>query len=254
MSFARADNIRIGTSGWSYEDWRGGKFYPKNLKKINELGYLAESFNTVELNASFYHLPKKYTFKNWKKKTPKDFVFSVKASRYITHIKKLKDSQETWGNFYQRTKLLGGKLGPILVQFQPSWKKNTQRLKNFLKVATKDHEKLALEFRHPSWFCDNIYDILREYNVTLVYADCGQKWPQKWRETSSDFAFIRMHGPNGSYATKYKKDHLRKIAEKIEKPLKQDKKVYVYFNNDYEAYAIENALALKDLSATDRHR
>lgn len=237
-------NLFIGTSGWSYDDWRGSEFYPDNLAKTDELPFLAEHFSTVELNASFYHLPKEQTFKNWCEEVPEEFMFSVKASRYLTHIKKLKNPKEIWGNFYERAKLLEEKLGAVLVQLQPSWKKNAQRLKKFLKVAKKDHEKLALEFRHPSWFCDEIYDILKKYNIALVYADCGQKWPQVWRETSDDFVYLRMHGPDGSYATKYDKEHLKKIAKKIKKTLADNKEVYIYFNNDYEAFAIENTKML----------
>lgn len=234
----------IGTSGWSYEDWRGGEFYPKNLAKTDELPFLTKHFSTVELNASFYHLPKEQTFKNWREEVPEDFTFSVKASRYLTHIKKLKDPKEIWGNFYERAKLLENKLGPILVQLQPAWRKNKERLKNFLKTAKKDYNKLALEFRHPSWFCSEIYDILKKEGVALVYADCGQKWPQVWKETSDEFVYLRMHGPDGSYATKYKKGRLKEIKEKIKKPLENGKEVYVYFNNDYKAFAIENAKEL----------
>lgn len=247
MKLGKNKRPRIGTSGWSYDDWREGKFYPENLKKIDELGFIAQHFSTVELNASFYHLPKKKTFQNWKKRTPDNFTFAVKASRYITHIKKLKDPADPWGNFYERAKLLGKKLGPVLVQLPPSWKKNKKRLQNFLKTAKKNHPKLAFEFRHPSWFCDEIYDILRKNNCALVYANCGQKWPQVWKETTNDFTYIRMHGPDGSYASKYSKSQLQNLTEKLEKPLKKDKEVYVYFNNDYHGYAIENAKMIKAL-------
>lgn len=249
MPQSHQNNLFIGTSGWSYEDWRGGKFYPEQLKKTDELPFIAKHFNTVELNASFYHLPKKKTFTNWKSKVPDNFVFAVKASRYITHVKKLKDPTDPWGNFYQRAKLLEEKLGPILVQLPPSWKKNKNRLQNFLKVATKDHKKLAFEFRHPSWFCPGVYDTLKGFNVDLVYADCGQKWPQVWKETSNQFVYIRMHGPDGSYASKYSEPQLKNLADKLKKPLKNGKEVYVYFNNDYHGYAIDNAKMLNTLMA-----
>ena len=244
--------IYIGTSGWSYQHWHEGIFYPPDLKKGKELEYYTKYFKSVELNASFYRLPQAKTFENWQKRTPKDFVFALKASRFITHIKKLKGIGEPWELFLQRALLLKEKLGPILFQLPPSLKFDQETLEEFLKIIIKKAEKLkahnlcfALEARHQTWFSQECFNLLRTYNVAFVYADSG-RWPKLEKDTA-DFFYLRMHGPGGLYASDYQEEALKEFAKIIKRFLNKGKDVYCYFNNDYAGYAVRNALRLKEI-------
>jgi len=237
----------IGTSGWFYDDWRAF-FYPKNLPKEKWLEYFASHFRTVELNNSFYRLPKESTFLTWYKKTPENFLFAVKVSRFISHLKRLKDCGDSWYLFYQRAKLLKEKLGPFLIQLPPRWQKNLKRLKNFVKMikGISPKEKFAFEFRDESWFCPDIFRFLNsEKNLTLCLADSVQ-WPKTFI-SSGDFIYIRFHGPGSLYASKYSQTQLQKWAKIIKSFLKEKKSVFCYFNNDFSGFAVENAKELLNL-------
>src|SRR5215217_2193905 len=153
MTPERSD-IRIGTSGWHYEHWRG-PFYPENLSKGGFLEYYAGHFDTAEINNSFYRLPEKKTLVRWRETVPEGFVFSVKASRYLTHMKKLKDPREPLGRLLDRVSVLGTRLGPILFQLPPRWRANPERLQGLLEILPENH-RYAFEFRDPSWFDDKI--------------------------------------------------------------------------------------------------
>jgi len=251
----------IGTSGWIYSDW-DGIFYPKNLSSKDKLKYFSKYFKTTEINYSFYHLPRPATYQNWYSQTPGDFLFAIKTSRFITHIKRLKGVKEAWKQFIKNALNLKEKLGPILFQFPPSFKateENIKRLEDFLKLITKGKKlklKYAFEFRHKTWFtpldnknlmgCDEkTYKLLRKYKAAWVIAD-SPHYP-KVEEITADFIYVRMHGSKVLFSSKYTKKELSSLAQKIKKWLKQKKDVYVYFNNDACGYAIENAKKLLKL-------
>lgn len=235
--------IYIGTSGWTYEHWQR-VFYPSDLPRTKRLDYYTHNFNTVELNASFYHLPKPETFYNWQKQTPKDFIFAVKASRYITHIKKLKNCKEPWKRFIDSAKELNGKLGPILFQLPPFLKINLENLGKFLKTLPKKYS-YVLEPRHESWFCEDLYKILKKHRVALCVAD-SPYWPCKEIITSS-FIYLRFHGGTDLYGSNYSKKELKDWAEKIKKWKNKKMDIYAYFNNDACGYAVVNAKQLKQI-------
>ena len=235
--------IRVGTSGYTYGHWRG-VFYPEGLPNKDLLKFYAQSFDTVEINSSFYRLPKATTFLSWYAQTPKGFLFSLKASRFITHIKKLKDSQQPWELFLKRAKNLREKLGPILFQFPPLWKKNLERLERFIQCIPKDL-KATVEFRHPSWFSEEIYALLKKQNVALTIADTPE-YPMEERLTA-DFIYLRFHGHRKLYVSNYSEKELQSWARKIRRWRKSGKSVYAYFDNDAFGRAVKNALRLKDL-------
>lgn len=234
----------IGTSGWSYEHWKDGVFYPENLSSKDQLKFYSQYFQTVEINSSFYHLPLAQTFKNWRNQTPADFLFAVKASRFITHIKRLKDCQEPWQRFIKNSQELKQKLGPILFQLPPNLKVSPPILENFLKLVRKKHPKLklAFEFRHPSWFSEKTYQLLKKYHSSLVIAD-SPSYPKEIK-TVTDFIYIRMHGSKELFSSQYSQKELKDLAQLIKSFLNQNKDVYVYFNNDFHGYAVENARQL----------
>jgi len=237
----------IGTSGWIYGHWEG-VFYPENLPSKDKLKYFSQHFKTTEINYSFYHLPRPSTYQNWYKETPADFLFAVKASRFITHIKKLKGIKEAWQQFLDNALYLKEKLGPILFQFPPSFRatsENIRELENFFNQIRNKNAiiRIATEFRHASWCEEKIYQLLKKYNVAWVIAD-SPCYP-KAEKITADFVYIRMHGSKVLFSSKYTKKELQDLAQKIKKWLKQNLDVYVYFNNDAYGYAIENAKTLK---------
>ncbi len=237
--------IHIGTSGWSYNDWSDGVFYPPDISNRDWLKFYSSHFSTVEINATFYHQMSAKTYKKWHDTVPDNFIFSVKISRFLTHIKKLNDPKEPWQRFINNAKMLKEKLGPILVQLPPNFKANIVKLENLLKIIPKKKYQVALEVRDESWFCNEVYRILEKYNTALVFAD-SQEWPCQ-EVVTSDFIYIRMHGPGDLYGSKYTVGQLKKLADKIKSWKKEVKEIYVYFNNDTEGYAVENALELEEL-------
>ena len=248
--------IFIGTSGWNYWHWKN-VFYPENLKSEELLPYYAKYFSTVEINSSFYHLPREKTFLNWQEKVPKNFLFSVKVWRRITHLKKLKDIKDDLKTFWQRALALGEKLGPLLFQFPPSFKadkitiKRLEELGKFIRRnfwSNSDRikkEPIAFEFRHQSWFSEKIYKILKKYNFSLCWADTPY-YPYQ-EVITADYVYLRLHGHEKLYASKYTEKQLKDYAKKIKELVKNKKIVYCYFDNDAYGYAIENALELKEI-------
>ena len=234
--------LYIGTSGWAYRHWEG-IFYPENLASNNKLKYFSQHFKTAEINYSFYHLPRLSTYQNWYSQTPRDFIFAVKASRFITHIKRLQGVKEAWEQFFENALHLKEKLGPILFQFPPSFRGDSKRLEIFLKILSKDY-RYAVEFRHKSWCDEKVYELLKKYNVSWVIAD-SPRYP-KAEVVTADFVYIRMHGSKILFASKYTDEELKKLVQKIKKWLKICD-VYIYFNNDAYGYAIENAKELLEL-------
>jgi len=244
--------LYVGTSGWVYPHWEG-VFYPDELNPKKKLEYFSKRFKTVEVNYSFYHLPKSSTYKKWYSQTPGNFIFAVKASRYITHIKRLRGVKLAWKTFIRNALELKEKLGPILFQFPPSFKagdENVKRLERFLEFIrgrASANLRFAFEFRHKSWCDEKIYNLLKKHNAAWVIAD-SPNYP-RFDEITADFMYIRLHGSKILFSSKYTKKELKDLAEKIKK-WKKNKDIFVYFNNDADGYAIDNAQVLiKELSS-----
>jgi uncharacterized protein YecE (DUF72 family) len=233
----------VGTSGWVYPHWRG-PFYPADLPTGSWLPHYAQRFPTVEVNNTFYRLPSKAAFERWKAEAPTGFRFAVKASRYLTHMKKLLDPQEPLERLLNRARLLGDKLGPILYQLPPRWRCNLPRLVEFLACLPPDvcH---VFEFRDPSWINDRVFAALEKHGAGFCTIS-HPTVPCPLRATAG-IAYIRMHGAQTLYASCYSEEELRWWAKQIEDQLAQGHEVYVYFNNDAFGYAVQNAQRLIEL-------
>ena len=233
----------VGCSGWHYEHWRG-LYYPQALPKSKWLSFYARQFTTVELNNTFYRLPSDKAFTTWRESTPENFIFAVKVSRFITHIKRLRNLGATVENFLSRAAFLKEKLGPLLYQLPPSMKRNDELLQNFLSTLPSKYQHV-IEFRHESWIDEAVFDILRRHNVGLCVFDMpGFSCPLV---ATSDFAYIRFHGSEGPYSSSYSDEELTQWAQRIACLDQNVKASYSYFNNDADAFAIENAIALRNL-------
>jgi uncharacterized protein YecE (DUF72 family) len=238
------DAIHIGTSGWNYKHWVG-RFYPKDLPQKKMLAYYADHFDTVEVNNTFYQLPRASTVTTWRETVPDEFVFAVKASRFITHMKKLKAPKTSSQKFFDRIDKLENRLGPVLFQLPPGWQVDFDRLAEFLAALPSEYH-YAFEFRNQSWLQKEVYDLLRQYNVAFCVHDFGGK--ESPREITANFAYVRMHGPGEvAYAGSYPLGALKKWAKQIKDWRKELKAAYVYFNNDQEGYAVKNALKFREL-------
>ncbi|OGI04718.1 MAG: hypothetical protein A2104_00545 [Candidatus Melainabacteria bacterium GWF2_32_7] len=235
--------IHIGTSGWHYKHWLG-TFYPNNFSEKDFLNYYKDHFCTVEVNNSFYHLPQEKTIVQWRETAPEDFIFSVKASRYITHMKKLIDPEKSTALFFDRIEAFGDKLGPILFQLPPRFGFNPERLKAFLNILPKNY-KHVLEFRDPSWFNPMAYDLMRENNVAFCIYYLGDF--QSPKEITADFVYIRYHGPVTLGAGLYNKDDINNFSNDIKGYMEQGKQVFAYFNNDQAGFATQNAAELQQI-------
>ena len=233
--------IYLGTSGWHYDHWQG-TFYPEELTTEAWLKYYASHFRTVEINNSFYQVPEAETMARWREATPDGFLFSVKASRYITHMKKLKEPEEPVAGFLERVALLQEKLGPILFQLPPHWRYNGERLESFLGTLPRGY-RYTFEFRDPSWFNAQAYEALARHNAAFcMYHLAGRLSP---KEITADWIYVRLHGPDGAYEGKYDKQELAGWAGAFSTWLDQGKTVYCYFDNDQRGYAVQNASELK---------
>jgi uncharacterized protein YecE (DUF72 family) len=237
--------IRIGCSGWNYQHWRNGVFYPPRCAPRNWLRYYAKFFDTVEINMTFYRLPKAPSVQRWVDESPEGFTFAVKVSRYITHVKRLLDVPEHLPLLYERIEplLRSPKLGPLLWQLPPTFPADLDRLAAALEHL-HDGRRHAFEFRHPSWFTEQTYTLLREHNVALVIGDRPQVNAFQTHELTADFTFVRFHGGTRGANGNYSHAELDEWAERLER-WSSEADVFAYFNNDWEGYAIENALYLK---------
>lgn len=237
----------IGTSGYSYPHWAKGVFYPKGLNQDKWLEFYCEHFDSVELNVTFYRLPQQKAFASWYKRTPKGFIFAVKGSRFITHIKKLSDIEQPLQLFFKRVEALKEKAAVILWQFAPSFKKDEARLVKFLAQLKKyKGYRHAFEFRHQSWFLKEVDDALASHNCALVCAD----YPDFAKELhpTDGFCYIRRHGAGaGLYSGCYSEAQLRKDAKILTKENRAKRDVFIYFNNDAYGWAVKNAHTLKDM-------
>jgi len=232
---------RIGCSGFLYDSWRGA-FYPEELPHKRWLSFYMGKFGTVELNVTFYRLLKKEAFERWYKETPADFRFSLKGSRFITHVKKLKDVELPLSTFFNATAPLLEKLDVILWQLPPNLRLNMKNLEDFVENLKPYPVRHVFEFRHKSWLVKKVFNLMSAANIGICVAD----WPEFINDLppTADFVYIRRHGEGGSYATNYTPEQLKNDAKKIKEYMKIGKDVYFYFNNDAFAYAPKNSLEL----------
>jgi len=235
--------FRVGTSGWSYDHWES-RFYPEDLPATDRLSFYAKDFDTVELNSSFYHLPRETTFAKWRNQTPEGFIFSVKGSRYVTHVKKLVGVEDAIRNLARSAMNLESKLGPILWQFPPQIKRDDERLENFLGFLPGNLTHV-IEFRTEDWFHQDVYDILQRYGVSCCSVSCP-KFVTDLISTGK-VGYLRMHGEAGWYSSNYSDMQLRSWAKRILRDFAGCSEAYVYFNNDANAYAVANARQLRAL-------
>jgi uncharacterized protein YecE (DUF72 family) len=233
--------IRIGTSGWSYHHWLG-TFYPKGTRQQDLLAVYAERFESVEINRTFYKLPAAETVAAWRAKAPAGFVFAAKASRYLTHRKKLKDPEEPVARLLGCVEALGEKLGPVLFQLPPRWRVNPERLGRLLEELPDKH-RYAFEFRDPSWHEPKTLELLSKRGAAFCIFDlAGKRSPIA---VTADFVYIRLHGPGAAYQGSYDGRTLSGWARRIKRWSEAGKDVYCYFDNDEKAYAPHDALRLK---------
>ena len=235
---------RIGCSGFLYESWKGA-FYPEDLPHKKWLSFYQEKFNTVELNVTFYRLLKKEAFERWYKETPPEFTFCLKGSRFISHVKKLKDVELPLSTFFNVTAPLMEKLDVILWQLPPNLKLNIKNLEDFIKNLKQYPVRHVFEFRHKSWLSKRVFKLLSAANIALCMAD----WPDFIDDlpVTADFVYIRRHGEGGNFSTNYNPEQLKHDAKRIKEYLKQGKDVYFYFNNDAFAYAPKNVIELRTI-------
>jgi uncharacterized protein YecE (DUF72 family) len=237
----QAGRIAVGCSGWSYADWRG-RLYPRGLPTTRWLERYADVFDTVEVNATFYRLPATASVRRWAAATPAGFCFAVKASRYLTHVRRLR-GQAGVSRFTARLRPLeqAGKLGPVLWQLPEQFHRDDLRLADLLdRVPPGRH---AFEFRHASWFCDDVYELLRGHDAALVLADTPER-DQPQDVTTASWSYVRLHRGRRGRRGNYSDRELASWAERL-RGLRGD--AYVYFNNDWEGFAVENALRLRAL-------
>ncbi len=237
--------LLIGTSGWQYRDWRGA-FYPTDIKQGQWLEYYAERFDTVEVNNAFYRLPERSVFEAWRARTPEHFVVGVKMSRYLSHIKRLREPQEPVARFLERAAGLGPKLGPVLLQLPPNLQADQARLADTLALFPPD-VRVAVEFRHPSWYVDPIAALLQEHRAALVWADrLSRRRTPLWR--TADWGYLRFHEGRGARWPSYGDRALRSWAERILEVYGAGPDVYAFFNNDPTAAAPRDAVRFAEIS------
>lgn len=236
--------LYIGTSGFMYRHWRGN-FYPEGLAQAKWLGHYAERFTTVELNVTFYRLPEKNAFAKWRAETPEDFRFALKGSKFITHIKRLLSPKEPLKRFMEGATLLEEKLGVVLWQLPPNFRKDAGRLEDFIIALRPYGVRHAFEFREESWMDGEVAALLENEG----HAVCSADWPPFADEppATAGFHYIRRHGHGGSYDTCYTRNELMRDARRIRRFLKSGMDVFIYFNNDAWGFAPQNALELKEI-------
>lgn len=238
-----AKPIHIGCSGWNYRDWRGA-IYPEGLPARRWLERYSELFDTVEVNNTFYRLPSHSAVKGWVEQTPPGFVIAVKASRYITHVKRLREMRRGARRYFGAIKPLAdsSKFGPVLWQLPANFQRDDDRLGGALEQLPKGRH--CFEFRHPSWFAPEVYELLRRHGAALVIGDDPER-PFQTRELTADWTYIRFHrgnrGRRGNYSKRELEDWSRRIGL-----WRREVEVFAYFNNDWEAFAPRNALWLAD--------
>lgn len=236
-------NAHVGTSGWHYKHWKG-PFYPADMSPKNFLAFYSERFRTAEINSSFYKQPDKNVLRGWRELVGEDFVFAFKANRFITHMKKLKDPVDPLRRLYDVAEALGETLGPILFQLPPGWSFNEERFENFLKELSSDHRH-TFEFRNETWLNSRTLQLLRDHEQAFcIHELAGFLSP---KEVTTDFVYIRLHGPGDKYQGRYDKETLGTWAGAISSWKRAGKDVYCYFDNDESGYAAINAAELAEM-------
>jgi len=241
---ARERTVRVGCSGWNYAHWRHGVVYPPRLPASRWLEHYATLFDTVEVNSTFYRLPRESAVANWVRQSPPGFLFAVKGSRYLTHVKRLTGMGAGLDLFYERIRPLveSPKLGPVLWQLPPTFRRDDERLAAALEALPPGRH--CVEFRHPSWFADDVYALLRGHGVALVIGHRPEVESFQAHELTADFTFVRFHygarGRRGNYSER----ELEEWARRIE-AWREAVDVYAYFNNDWEGFAVRNGLWMR---------
>jgi uncharacterized protein YecE (DUF72 family) len=238
-SFSSA--ARVGCSGWQYGHWRGD-FYPRELPQSRWLEYYAERFDTVEINNSFYRLPEASTFRSWRRRVPPGFVYAVKASRFLTHMKKLKDPEEPLERFFSRARNLGPALGPVLYQLPPRWAVNPERLALFVSTLPTKRQHV-IEFREPSWYNDEVFALLEQHGVGLCLHDMHGS--ASGQLAIGPLTYLRFHG-TAKYSGSYSDAALDRWAEWLGERVRAGVPVYAYFNNDVGGHAPRDAIRLRE--------
>ncbi len=234
----------IGTSGWHYPAWEGS-FYPRGIRQDEYLAYYTQSFQTVEINNTFYKLPTKAAIQLWRDSVPEGFLFAVKGSRYITHMKKLLDAETHLPKLLGRIKLLGNKLGPIVFQLPARFHYNPDRLRSFLEALPTEY-RFALELRNPSWYRDEVWEALSSHQVAFCVFDLAGRFSPKI--VTSHFAYIRLHGPKAQkYSGHYSTKQLEELAELMSSWKSGGRDVYCYFDNTGQGEAVQDALKLSQI-------
>jgi len=238
--------ILVGTSGYNYGHWQG-VFYPKGIKQNEWLQFYCQYFNTVELNVTFYRLPQKKAFQSWHQRTPKDFRFVIKGSRYITHIKRLNACAQPLKLFFQNACALKEKLSCVLWQLPPSLKFDLKRLEKFIKILKGKYPWClhSFEFRNQSWFNSRTYKLLGDNNMNLCIAH-SPNFPV-YEVTTSDFLYLRFHGGQKLYSSNYTDSELKEWVQKTKRLSRGKKIIFAFFNNDAGGFAVKNALRFKEL-------
>ena len=238
-----SQRIHIGCSGWVYKHWRG-LFYPEGLPQKRWFEHYADEFDTVEINNSFYRLPRGDTFEKWRKQAPPGFCYAVKANRYLTQAKKLKECEEPLERMMTAVRCLGDRLGPMLYQLPPSMKINLERLETFLRIIPKDVTNV-FEFRNKDWYVPETYALLDRYGASFCVHDMPGSASE--RVAVGPIAYVRFHGGEGKYWGRYSDEGLLSWTDWIVDQASQDRSVWCYFNNDIHGHAIEDAWTLKSM-------
>jgi uncharacterized protein YecE (DUF72 family) len=233
----------VGCSGWEYKHWRGD-FYPAELPRTRWFEHYAAAFDTVEINNTFYRLPEETTFMAWAARAPAGFTYAVKASRFLTHMKKLKDPEEPLDRLFSRMLPLGSHLGPVLYQLPPGWKLDRGRLEYFLQALARG-ARHVIEFRDPSWYADEVMKMLERNRVSLCLHD--MRGSATGRERVGPFVYVRFHGVTGQYSGGYSREQLEGWAAWLQTARAAETDVYAYFNNDVGGHAPRNAVTLRCL-------
>ena len=238
-------DVRVGLSGWNYAHWRGGVFYPPRLPASRWLDFYAERFDTVEVNSTFYRLPRVDAVAHWVEQTPPGFLFAVKASRYLTHVKRLRDLGPGLERFLERIQplLVSPKLGPLLWQLPPTFRRDDERLADALARLPRELRH-CVEFRHPSWFVEETYAVLREHGAALAIGDRPQVNEFQAHELTAPWTYVRFHGGTRGRRGNYSESELRAWAARL-RDWSSTHEVFAYFNNDWEGFAPRNAALLK---------
>lgn len=235
--------VFIGTSGWSYKSW-AATFYPPKLPPAKHLGHYIQHFPTVEINATFYRLPSENMVNGWREKSPPGFIFAVKGSRFITHMKKLKDVGEALEKYWSRIKPLGERIGPVLWQLPPMLQIDLPRLADFLAQLPRQYAH-AVEFRHQSWLVDETFVLLKRFNTPYVWLSSLAMPPRT--DVTGNFIYLRFHGLAGGFSHDYTKMELQPWAQALKAQAEAGKDCYVYFNNDGNTRAPQNAQLLMNM-------